>query len=138
MRMRLNRRRGGDDGGDAVNLSPLIDMTFLLLIFFVVSSTLIDDAEIEIERPSAASGEKVEARALRVAINREGQIFVSGEEVPSWMVETRVRHELEGHATGRVLAVVDATVDAKLLVDVVDQCRLAGAKGVGVAVDEAF
>ena len=135
MSRRMQRRLRGDEG-DTVNLSPLIDMTFLLLIFFVVSSTLVDDTEIGIERPSAVSGEKAEARALRVAISREGEVSVDGEPVPQWMVEARVRHVMDDHPTKRVLTVVDAEVNAKVLVDVVDQCRLAGAKHVGVAVKE--
>ena len=127
-------RRGGSEDGETVNLSPLIDMTFLLLIFFVVSSTLTDDVEVAIERPGAASGESVEARSVRVAVTREGQIAVDGEVVPEWMVEARVRHILEGHPTGRVLVLTDRQVNAELLVDVVDQCRLGGARHVGVAV----
>lgn len=135
MSRRLARRgRGDEDSG--VNLSPLIDMTFLLLIFFVVSSTLVDDVEIPIERPGASSGGEVEARALRIAVTREARIAVDGEVVPRWMVEARVRHLLDAHPTGRVLVVVDQEVDADLLVDVVDQCRLAGARHVGVAVEE--
>lgn len=130
-------RRGTGEGDSEINLSPLIDMTFLLLIFFVVSSTLVDDIEIPIERPGASSGDEVEARALRVTITRQKQVAVDGEVVPRWMVEARVRPILDAHPTGRILVVVDREVDADLLVDVVDQCRLAGARHVGVAVKEA-
>lgn len=136
MSRRLARRSLGGEEESSVNLSPLIDMTFLLLIFFVVSSTLVDDVEIPIERPGAASGAEAAAQALRVAVTEAEQIAVDGEIVPRWMVEVRVRHLLEDHPSGRVLLVVDRRVDAELLVDVVDQCRLAGARHVGVAVKE--
>ncbi len=136
MSRRLLRRGRGEDEGEGVNLSPLVDMTFLLLIFFVVSSTLVDDVEIPIERPGAASGSSVESRAIRVAVTREETVAVEGEPVPRWMVEARVRHVLGGHPTGRILVVADRRVEAELLVDVVDQCRLAGARHVAVAVKE--
>jgi biopolymer transport protein ExbD len=136
MSRRLTRRGRGEDEGDTVNLSPLIDMTFLLLIFFVVSSTLVDDIEIPIERPGASSGAPVETKALRVAVTGDETVAVDGEPVPRWMVEPRVRHVLGAHPSGRVLVVADRRVEADLLVDVVDQCRLAGAKHVAVAVKE--
>lgn len=135
MSRRISRRSA--DPGESVDLSPLIDMTFLLLIFFVVSSTLVDDVEIPIERPAAGTGEQVEDRTVRVALTASGQVAVEGETAPIWMVEARVRHVLDGHPTRRVLVVVDRGVDVARLVDVVDQCRLGGASHVGVAVNEA-
>jgi biopolymer transport protein ExbD len=137
MSRRLSRRGLGGEEDSSVNLSPLIDMTFLLLIFFVVSSTFVDDVEIPIERPGAASGAEAGAHALRVAVTREQRVAVEGEVVPRWMVEVRMRHLLDGHPSGRVLLVVDRQVNAEVLVDVVDQCRMAGARHVGVAVREA-
>ena len=134
MSRRLARRGLEGQEDSSVNLSPLIDMTFLLLIFFVVSSTIVD--EVPIERPGASTGAEASADALRVAVTREREIAVDGEFVPQWMVEVRVRQLLERHPSGRVLLVVDRRVDAELLVDVVDQCRMAGARHVGVAVQE--
>lgn len=136
MSRRLARRGLEGQEDSSVNLSPLIDMTFLLLIFFVVSSTIVDDVEVPIERPGASTGAEASADALRVAVTREREIAVDGEFVPQWMVEVRVRQLLERHPSGRVLLVVDRRVDAELLVDVVDQCRMAGARHVGVAVQE--
>ncbi len=132
---RLSRRKG-DTGDEGVNLSPLIDMTFLLLIFFVVSSTLVDDTEILIERPGASSAEKSDSRAIRVTVSTGGQVSINGQAVFPWMVEAELRGLLPAHANGRVLVVVDRRVDAELLVDVVDQARLAGSQHVAVAVDE--
>lgn len=132
-RRRLNRR--GDEGdGDAINLSPLIDMTFLLLIFFVVSSTLVDDAEIPIDRPSASSGAAVNASVVRVTVGTEA-LAVSGEPVSSWMLGPTVRARLAEIEDPRVLVVTDKAVEADRLVRVVDECRLAGAMHVGVAVE---
>lgn len=136
MRPRRLRNRNGDGDGDTINLSPLIDMTFLLLIFFVVSSTLVDDAEIPIERPSASSGERVDASVVRVSVGVDA-LAVAGEPVSPWMLETTVRARLSELEDPRVLVVTDRSVDAARLVKVVDDCRLAGAMHVGVAVEAA-
>lgn len=132
-RLRRSQREDGDD----VNLSPLIDMTFLLLIFFAVSSTFIKDLEVSIERPSAASAEIVERPPLRVQLDRDGHVYVDAEPVRVWMLERHVRDRLRRSRIDDVLVVVDRETDAGQLLSVVDQCRLAGASHVGVAVREA-
>lgn len=127
-------RRAQDGEGDTINLSPLIDMTFLLLIFFVVSSTLVKDAEIPIERPTASSGAAVDARVVRVTVGTEA-LAVAGEPVSSWMLGPTVQARLAEVEDPRVLVVTDRAVPADRLVEVVDACRLAGAAHVGVAVE---
>lgn len=134
IRRRLSRRGDAEGEGDTINLSPLIDMTFLLLIFFVVSSTLVDDAEIPIERPSASSGSSVDASVVRVTVGAEA-LAVAGEPVSSWMLGPTVRARLAEIEDPRVLVVTDRSVAAERLVRVVDECRLAGAMHVGVAVE---
>ena len=72
------RRRRPPEEGDDVNLSPLIDVTFLLLIFFVVTSTFTKDQAVEIERPSAQSRAETHRVTLRVALDAEGNLYLEG------------------------------------------------------------
>jgi len=134
--IRGRRRRERGDDGEGVNMSPLIDMTFLLLIFFAVSSTFVKDVEVRIERPGAASASLVERSPLRVQVERDGQIYIDAEPVQPWLLENRVRERLRRSRLSHVLVVVDRGTDSGQLVSVVDQCRLAGAEHVGVAVQE--
>lgn len=115
--------------------SSLADMAFLLLIFFMVSTTFIKDTQLDLERPSAASGKKASTAALRVVLDQRGQIYVDDTPVKPWMVQTRVRQHLRESSEGAVLVVADRRVVAEKLIDVVDQCRLAGAADVGVVTD---
>jgi biopolymer transport protein ExbD len=126
------RRRGDKDEG--IDIAPLIDVVFILLIFFMVSTTFVRNLEVEIERPSARSAETADVRAVRVSLSRSGQVTVEGQEVNSWMVQDRVRTITLQHPERPVLVTADAAVETGKLVDVVDQCRLAGAKNVGVDV----
>lgn len=131
----LGRRtdRGPDDEG--VNLSPLIDMTFLLLIFFAVTSTFVRDAAVDITRPSAQTAAAIEATAVRVQLDARGAIWVETQPTDRWMVQRRVRDQLRALESDRVLVIADASVAAQRLVEVVDQCRLAGADSVAVAAE---
>jgi len=129
--MRFQRRR--NDDGDDIDISPLIDMVFILLIFFMVSTTFVKDQEIDVERPGAQSAQQASTKALRVYIDKESRVHVDGNPVKSWMLQSRVKQLLGSGDSGQVLVVVDRRVSSDKLLEVVDQCRLAGADHVGVA-----
>jgi biopolymer transport protein ExbD len=132
--MRRHIRR--DQGSKDIDISPLIDMVFILLIFFMVTTTFVKDMKIELERPGAASASRASSKSLRVAIDGGGNIFIDGNSVRPWMVQSRVRDFLKGASSKSVLVITDRRVPAERLVEVVDQCRLAGATDVGVATEK--
>lgn len=131
MRPRTRRSEVGD-----IDISPLIDMVFILLIFFMVSTTFVKDMSVELERPSAQSATRASSKALRIVIDERQTVLIDGNPVRSWMIQSRVRDFLEGSDDKQVLVVTDRRVSAKMLIEVVDQCRLAGAHDVGVATDK--
>ena len=128
----LKKRR---EKSSEIDISPLIDVVFILLIFFMVSTTFVKDAQVEIERPSAKSGTRSSAQALRIHVDRTGQVHIDDAPVKPWMVQSRVRDHLRSGTDGAVLVIADRRVEAEKLVEVVDQCRLGGATDVGVATD---
>lgn len=127
------RRRENKAAEAAVDLTPMIDMTFILLIFFMVSTTFVKDMKIDINRPGAQTQTVASTKAVRVYIDRQGEAFLEGEPVRVWAIQGRVRDLLKGMAQKSVLVVTDDQVPSGRLVEVVDQARLAGAEDVGVA-----
>jgi biopolymer transport protein ExbD len=128
--LRKRREKSGD-----IDISPLIDVVFILLIFFMVTTTFVKDAQVDIERPSAQSGTRASSKAMRIHLDRTGQVYVDDTPVKAWMVQSRVRDHLRDGAEGTVLVIADRRVEAQKLIEVVDQCRLAGATDVGVVTD---
>ena len=61
---RLRRRSGPSD----LDISPLIDVVFILLIFFMVSTTFVKDMQVDLDRPSASSGSRASTKAMRIYI----------------------------------------------------------------------
>jgi len=118
-----------------LDISPLIDVVFILLIFFMVSTTFVKDRDLDLERPSASSSQMSSSKALRVQIDRTTSVFVDGVPVRPWMVQSRVRDLLRDGATKSVLVICDRRVAAEKLIEIVDQVRLAGATDVGVATE---
>jgi len=128
----MSRRRRKEREVSELDISPLIDVVFILLIFFMVSTTFVKDVKLDLERPSAASGQKASTKSLRVYIDRDQQFFVDEAPVKPWMLQSRVRDFLRNATEATVLVVTDKGVPASKLIEAVDQCRLAGAMDVGV------
>ncbi|MDW8478788.1 MAG: biopolymer transporter ExbD [Xanthomonadales bacterium] len=116
-----------------VDLTPMIDMVFILLIFFMVSTTFVKDMKVDIDRPGAQSHTVASTKAVRVYIDKAGEVYVDGQPIRIWVLQSRLRDLLSGMSQKAVLVVTDEVVPAGRLVEVVDQARLAGAQEVGVA-----
>ena len=116
-----------------INISPLIDMVFILLIFFMVSTTFVKDMKLDLNRPAAASSSSASTKAIRLYIDNQGDIFLDGEPVRVWVIQSRIRDLMDASTSKSVLVITDDGVPAGRLVEVVVQARLAGANDVGVA-----
>ncbi len=131
---RLGTRHRSDEARD-IDISPLIDMVFILLIFFMVSTTFVKDAKVDLDRPSAASAERASSKAIRISIDKAQTVYMDDVPVRPWMVQSRVKERLAGGADTSVLVIADRNTPAQKLIEVVDACRLAGAVDIGVVTD---
>jgi len=132
------RYREKKESIEEINISPLIDMVFILLIFFMVSTTFVKDMKLDLNRPVAASATAASTKAIRLYIDNRGEIYLDGVPVRVWVVQSRIRDLLDAGTSRSVLVITDDGVPVRRLVEVVDQARLAGATDVGVAtVEEA-
>ena len=127
--MRYKQRTNTDQ---EINISPLIDIVFILLIFFMVSATFVKDFDLDINRPKASSATPSSTKSIRVHIDANGEAYIDGQATRIWVIQSRVRDMLRAGTTDSVLVVTDEAVTASKLIEVVDQCRLAGAANVGV------
>lgn len=131
----LGNLKKGSKAEEDLNITPLIDIIFILLIFFVVTTTFVKELEIDIERPGAASATKINIKSIRIAVTSSGDVFVNGKNVNQWMVQSTVAPLVAKDSSKPVLIVADKKVRTGTLIDIVDQCRLAGAENVGVDVE---
>jgi len=118
-----------------VNITPLIDIVFILLIFFVVTTTFVHDLGLPIDRPQASTGEAQPLTLIRVAVSERGEITVDALPTSPWRVDAEVRDRLHDDPDASVLVVADRGVHADTLVHVVDACRRGGAQRIALAVE---
>ncbi|MBK6922205.1 MAG: biopolymer transporter ExbD [Deltaproteobacteria bacterium] len=133
--MRLGQLAEETREGSALDITPLIDIVFILLIFFVVTTTFVHDLGIDVERPQASTAREQPSEIVRVAVSERGEVTVDARPTSSWRIEAEVRDRLTGARDGAVLLVADKGVHAETLVSVMDACRRAGASSVALAVE---
>jgi biopolymer transport protein ExbD len=116
-----------------VNLSPLIDVVFLLLIFFVVTTVFVEETGVDVEKPKAMSARELDRRSIMLALTDEGRIVFDGREVTLNSVRGIVARQLRAQAGRPVIILADRGSRSGRLVEVIDECKLAGAEQVSVA-----
>ena len=118
--------------GAPIEMAPLIDMVFILLIFYIVSTSFVQDAGVTVNRPESSSAEQVTARYLPVAITKSGTVHVAGRTINPDNSES-IRENLRELNARRVVIQADRDVPTGLLLRVLDTCKEAGAETVDVA-----
>ena len=118
---------------DNIDVSPLIDMVFILLIFFMVTTTFVKDMKLDLNRPSAASASLADTKVIRVYIDNSNEIFIDNQAVKVWAIQSKLRDLLRSSTDKAVLVVTDTDIPVSSLIDVIDECKLSGAKDVAVS-----
>ena len=122
-----------DSSEPGIDMSPLIDCVFILLIFFIVTTVFVEETGVEVDKPQAASATSLEKNSILIAITEKGEVVYGGQEIGLAGVQSKVRPLLQNDPKMPVIVQVDAKADAGLLVGVVDEAKLAGAEKVNVA-----
>jgi biopolymer transport protein ExbD len=121
---------------DEINISPLIDMVFILLIFFIVTTVFVEETGVEVSKPQAASAVDLEKNSVLIAITSAGKVVYGGREIGVGGVRSTVRR-LTQDDDMPVIIQADKTVPTDLLVRVIDESKLGGAKAVSISTDNA-
>jgi biopolymer transport protein ExbD len=118
--------------GESINVSPLIDVVFILLIFFIVTTVFVRETGIDVDRPRAASAAELSREAILLAVDADGTVHYGGNPIDLRAVRSTVRRLLRGDPRP-VIVQTDRATPAEDLVAVIDEARLAGAPSVNIA-----
>jgi len=130
MRQRLSRKREEAE----INITPMLDVVFILLIFFIVTTSFVSEFGVDVDRPTNAPvQEQDQDQIIAVRIDENDQIFVRERLVDVRAVRANIESGLALQPTAAVVVIADRLADAGLLVRVVDQARVAGAQNVSLA-----
>lgn len=122
-----------DEGNDTgIDMSPMIDCVFILLIFFIVTTTFVDETGVEVDKPQAASSVRLEKTSILIAITAKGEVIYDGKEIGVGGVQPLVRRMLQKEKVPVVIQ-ADEVVPTGQLTRVIDECKLAEAEKVSIA-----
>ncbi len=127
------RDSGSDDGNEgAIDLSPMIDCVFILLIFVIVTTTFVEETGVQVDKPQAASASRLEKTSIMIALTAKGEVVYGGREIGISGVQPLVRRMLQKEDLP-VIIQADSAVPSGLMVRIVDQAKLGGAEKVSIA-----
>ncbi|MBW2271635.1 MAG: biopolymer transporter ExbD [Deltaproteobacteria bacterium] len=129
--MRSRRNRNDDEA--EINLTPMLDVVFIMLIFFIVTASFVKEAGIEVNRPDAATAERKERGNILVAITANDQIWIDRRQVDVRAVRANIERLHAENPQGAVVIQADKNSKNGLLVQVMDAARLAGVFSVSIA-----
>lgn len=116
-----------------IKIAPLIDMVFILLIFFIVTTSFISETGLTVERPEARSSESLESESILIGIGPSGEIYISGQRVGLFSLRPLIGHKIKINPKLSTILVADKSVSAELVVRVMDELRLSGVKRIALA-----
>jgi biopolymer transport protein ExbD len=118
-----------------INMAPLIDMVFILLIFFVVTTNFARQTGIDVSKPRAQSVVTQGQKVMMIGITREGSLHVYGRQVGIDMLEGLVAREVANRPDISVVIVADRKAPVESAVTVMDKCTMAGVKRLSIAAE---
>ena len=133
--VRRSLRRSSKTEG--INMAPLIDLVFLLLIFFMVTTSFVKETGIDVHRPTASTAVLKEKGNILIGVSADGQVFLERKQIDIRSVRAHIERCLAENPEGAVVIVADKASHTGVVIQVIDECRLAGARNVSMAASKS-
>ena len=128
------KRRERPAQGAEISVTPLLDIVFIMLIFFIVTTSFGKELGVRLDRPSNAPvEERKRSEVIAVRIDAAGRIYVDDRLVNPGAIRANIVSGLAGKPDAGVVVIADRAADSGVMVRVIDQARVAGAEIVSVA-----
>lgn len=132
----MRKRRSRQDEEDAsVDLTPMLDVVFIMLIFFIVSTSFVKESGISITRPTASTAESKAKSPILVGISADQTVWIDKREIDLGAVRANIERLKAESPEGGVVIQADKESPTGILVAVMDQIRQAGVKDISLAAD---
>ncbi|MBU1054201.1 MAG: biopolymer transporter ExbD [Proteobacteria bacterium] len=131
--LNITAARRSKRGVTELNMAPLIDMVFILLIFFLVTTSFVKETGIDVNRPTASTAVSQSKATILIAVDQQNRIFIDHREIDIRAVRANVERNLAENPDGAIIVVADKASTTGTAITVMDGCRMAGAKNVSLA-----
>lgn len=119
-----------------INITPMLDVVFIMLIFFIVTASFVKESGIDVNKPEAATTQAKEKANILIAIDADGDIWIDRRQVDPRAVRANIERLHAENPQGTVVIQADDNARTGVLVQVMDAARLAGVYDVAIAATE--
>jgi biopolymer transport protein ExbD len=125
-----------DEEEATIDMTPMLDVVFIMLIFFIVTASFVKEAGIDVNRPEAATAVKKDRANILVAISAKGDIWINKRKVDVRAVQANIERLYAENPQGTVVIQADRKSTTDVLIKVMDAARAAGIEDVSIAAQE--
>jgi biopolymer transport protein ExbD len=133
--MRRKSSRSSTDQNAELDMTPMLDIVFIMLIFFIVTGSSVKESGLDVNRPQAQTAERKEQANIIIAISPNGEIWLDKHVVDMRAVRSNIARLHAENPLGSVVITADRETKTHVLVSVMDQVRLAGIKNAAIATE---
>lgn len=130
------RRHGNNEEDIGLDMTPMLDIVFIMLIFFIVTTSFVREAGITVNSPSAETAEQQESANIFIAISETGAVWIDRRQVDIRTVRAIVARLHASNPEGSVVIQSDRRASTEQLMQVMDQVRLAGISSIAIAASQ--
>lgn len=125
-----------EEEAQAIDLTPMLDVVFIMLIFFIVTATFIKEAGIEVNRPEATTAVEKKRASILIAVSKTNEIWIDKNRVDPRGVRQAIERLLAENPKGTVVIQSDSEASIELLVDITNAAREAGVGSIAVSTEK--
>ena len=132
----MRRKRARQEEDADIDITPMLDIVFIMLIFFIVTATFVKESGIDVTRPDAETAVKQNRVAILIAIRDNNEIWINRRKVDLASVRANVEKLHAENPQGGAVIQADRKAKTGVLVEIMDQVRLAGVGAISIAAEE--
>ena len=125
-----------DEEEATIDLTPMLDVVFIMLIFFIVTASFVKESGIDVNRPEASTAVKKDKASILVAINDTNEVWINKRRVDIRAVQANIEQLRAENPKGSVVIQADKKSTTETLIKVLDATRAAGVEDAAVATEE--
>ncbi len=131
----MARRRSKEEADSEINITPMLDIVFIMLIFFIVTTSFVTEPGIDPQRPPAETAQEASRANVLIAISSTGQIWMNKRAVDISDVRLMVENALAENPESSAVIIADERSGSGVLLDLMDQIRLGGIANISIAAE---
>ena len=125
-----------DEEDAQIDMTPMLDVVFIMLIFFIVTASFVKESGIDVNRPEAATAVQKDRANILVAISDTGEVWINKRQVDVRAVQANIERLYAENPQGSVVIQADKKATTETLIKVMDAARAAGVFDVSIATQE--